>query len=174
MMLMNFIKRIKNEQVKFAYGIIDCEPLTLYAPSTGTVIGISDIPDETFSSGVLGTGFGIVPKETVVVAPFDGVVEMVAPTKHAIAVTSTEGVEVLVHVGVDTVSLNGEGFTTHCKEGDSVKAGQTLLTFDIAKIQEKGLNTTIAVFVTNSDTYHVSDVTLGEIKALQKVCMIQK
>lgn len=125
----------------------------LYAPVQGNVITRENIPDDTFASGVLGDGVGIEPETGEVVAPFDGEISTVAETGHAIGISGPEGMELLIHVGVDTVKMNGDGFTPLVKEGGKVKAGQKLLTFDMDKIKAAGYSSTVAVLLTNSDDY---------------------
>lgn len=125
----------------------------LFSPLRGNVINRTDIPDETFASGVLGDGIGIEPELGEVAAPFDGEISSVTDTRHAIGITGPGGMEVLIHVGIDTVNMHGEGFELLASEGDQVKAGQKLMTFDISKIQAAGYSTTAAVLLTNSDDY---------------------
>ena len=126
---------------------------TIYAPLTGNVIPLELIPDETFASGVLGNGIGIEPEIGEVVAPFEGTIVTVADTKHAIGLMGPNGMEMLIHVGVDTVKMQGEGFEVFVSAGDTVKAGQRLMTFSIDKIKESGFSTTTAVLLNNSDDY---------------------
>ncbi len=123
------------------------------APLTGSIVARDQIPDETFASGVLGDGVGILPSAGEVVAPFDGTISTTAQTGHAVGLSGPGGVEMLIHVGVDTVEMKGDGFTMLVKEGDKVRKGQKLLTFDISKIKAAGHPTTTAVLVTNSDDY---------------------
>ena len=126
---------------------------TIYAPITGNVIPLEQIPDETFASGVLGNGVGIEPEVGEVVAPFDGTIATVADTRHAIGLMGPNDMEMLIHVGVDTVKMQGEGFEVFVSEGDTVKTGQRLMTFSIDKIKESGYSTTTAVLLNNSDDY---------------------
>ncbi|HEQ1293850.1 TPA: PTS beta-glucoside transporter subunit IIBCA [Streptococcus pyogenes] len=123
---------------------------TLYAPMTGEMLFLSEVPDETFSSKLLGEGFAILPSEGVVYAPFDGKVITFFPTKHAVALKNTRGVEVLIHVGIDTVELKGQGFEQLVSVGDVVKRGQALLKMDIDFITSKGYSLISPVVVTNS------------------------
>lgn len=125
----------------------------LFAPVKGLVIPREEIPDSTFASGVLGDGIGIEPEVGEVVAPFDGEISSVTETRHAIGITGPDDMEVLIHVGVDTVKMNGDGFELHVSEGDKVKAGQKLITFDISKIKAAGYPATTAVLLTNSEDY---------------------
>ncbi|VHL45060.1 PTS beta-glucoside transporter subunit IIBCA [Streptococcus pyogenes] len=123
---------------------------TLYAPMTGEMLFLSEVPDETFSSKLLGEGFAILPSEGEVYAPFDGEVITFFPTKHAVALKNTRGVEVLIHVGIDTVELKGQGFEQLVSVGDFVKRGQALLKMDIDFITSKGYSLISPVVVTNS------------------------
>lgn len=126
---------------------------TVLSPMKGYIKALSESNDEAFSSGALGKGVVIIPEEGKVVAPFDGVVRTLFPTKHAIGIVSDDGCEVLIHIGIDTVRLEGEGFTSHVAQGDRVNAGQTLITFDMKEITEKGYDLTSPIIVTNSDNY---------------------
>ena len=126
---------------------------TIYAPVDGKVIFRKDIPDETFSQGILGDGVGIEPSEGVVYAPIDGEISTVAETKHAIGITGSNDMELLIHVGIDTVKMNGDGFHVLVAEGDRVRAGQKIMTVSLDKIKAAGFSTTTAVLLTNSDDY---------------------
>lgn len=126
------------------------EETVLYAPVKGNVIARDQIPDETFASGLLGDGVGIEPELGEVVAPCDGKISAVTDTKHAVGITGPKGAEILIHVGVDTVKMNGDGFELFVKEGDTVKKGQKLAAFDINKIKKAGYSTTTAVLIANA------------------------
>ena len=119
-------------------------------PVPGKVIPREEIPDETFATGVLGDGVGIDPAEGVVYAPFDGEISNIFDTNHAVSLEG-KGMELLIHVGVDTVNMKGDGFKGFVKEGDQVKAGQKLIEFDIEKIKKAGYSPVTAVLLTNSD-----------------------
>ncbi len=130
--------------------VIRCAAGQVLQPVKGTVISREEIPDDTFAAGVLGDGVGIQPTDDKVVAPFDGTISSVAESQHAVGIESN-GMEMLIHVGVDTVNMQGDGFTCLVKEGDAVKAGQPLIIFDRAKIKVAGYSDTVAVLLTNSD-----------------------
>ena len=121
------------------------------SPMNGTVIPLSEVPDAVFSSEMLGKGFGVEPSEGKAYAPVDGEVTTVFDTKHAIGLLSKHGVELLIHIGMDTVKLNGKGFDVKVKTGDQVKAGDLLAEFDIDLIKGEGYPVTTAVVVTNTD-----------------------
>ena len=126
---------------------------TIASPLKGNAIALSEVPDETFASGVLGMGAAVEPTEGKVTAPADGTVSTLFDTFHAIGLTLDNGVELLIHVGINTVELNGECYEAHVKEGDKVTKGQTLLTFDKDAIAAKGYPTVTPVIVTNADDY---------------------
>lgn len=135
-----------------------CEKDKVYSPLKGKAIALTEVKDETFAAGVLGQGFAVLPEAGKVVAPFNGKVTTLFETKHAVGVTSDSGIEVLIHVGLNTVALEGKYFTALVKEGDTVRRGQTLLTFDQKAIAEAGYDTTTPVIVTNADDYAAVDV----------------
>ena len=149
---------------------VDGTAKKLYAPIQGTIVPRNEIPDDTFAAGILGDGVGIDPEEGVVVAPFDGEISSVTDTKHAIGITGPADMEVLIHVGVDTVNMKGDGFELLVEEGQKVKAGQKLMTFDIAKIKAAGYSPVAAVLLTNSDDYpEFKVVKTGKTKRLEEV-----
>lgn len=147
----------------------------VYAPVEGNVIPMEEIPDEIFASGVLGEGVGIEPAKGEIVAPFDGTITTVFNTKHALGLTSSNGVELLIHVGINTVELEGEYYTSKVAGGDYVKTGQVLLTFDKEAISKAGYDVTTAVLVTNPDNYSkVCVEKTGAAAALDKIITVEK
>jgi len=134
---------------------------TVSAPINGKVIALSEVPDEAFSSGAMGKGLAIEPTDNKLYAPFDGSVVMVSPTKHAIGLVSKSGIELLVHIGLDTVILNGTPFSLNVKNGDKFKKGNLLISFDKELIESKGLKTITPIIVTNSHDY--KDVIFEEL-----------
>lgn len=125
------------------------EAVTVYAPLSGTVIPLSEVMDEAFSSGALGQGAAVIPAEGKLYAPADGVIAAFFPTGHAVGIQTADGVEILIHVGMDTVSLNGKGFDKKVNQGDTVKRGDLILEFDLQVIEEAGLSAVTPVIITN-------------------------
>ncbi|WP_285110254.1 beta-glucoside-specific PTS transporter subunit IIABC [Pediococcus sp. AC40] len=126
---------------------------TLLSPVSGQVKPLSTVNDPTFSSGAMGAGFSVDPSEDAIYAPADAEVTMLFPTKHAIGLRTDSGAEILIHIGIDTVKLNGEGFAALVKTGDHVKRGEKLIEFDRKKIRDQGFDSTVVVVVTNTDSY---------------------
>lgn len=135
--------------------------IRLTSPVAGELIPLSEVKDPVFGSGAMGRGAAVKDPQGKVVAPFDGEITVFFETKHAIGLKSTDGVEVLIHVGMDTVKLKGEHFTAQAAQGDKVKKGQVLLTFDPAAIREAGYDTTTPVVVTNAAEFADITVELG-------------
>lgn len=146
---------------------IETEPGCIYAPVEGRAIPHTEIQDPTFSAGVVGEGVGIIPVKGEVVAPFDGQISMFFDTRHAIGLVCDGGVEILIHVGVNTVELQGKYFTPLKQSGDKVKAGDRLLEFDMDGIKAAGYDLTTAVLVPAPN--HVEVVKTGNVKQLDKI-----
>lgn len=137
----------------------------LYSPMNGTVVKLEEIPDDVFSGNMLGNGAGILPSEGKLYAPCNGTVTMIFETKHAINIISKNGAEILLHVGIDTVRLNGKHYTVHATDGQTVKAGDLLLSFDTEAIQKEGYSTITPIVICNSDRYKTVELlSLGKIK----------
>lgn len=124
------------------------EQIEFLIPLEGTVMQIDDIPDEVFSKKMMGDGFGIDPKGNKVYSPVNGEIASLFPTKHAIGIKTDDGIEVLIHVGIDTVNLKGEGFTADVNVGDKVKAGDLLIEVDFSSIKPKVPSIITAVIFT--------------------------
>ena len=139
----------------------------ILSPLAGTAIALSDVPDPTFAQGVLGQGAAVEPSDGKVYAPADAEVSTLFDTKHAIGLTLKNGAELLIHIGINTVDLNGEGFTAHVSDGDSVKQGDLLISFDKEFITKKGFKTVTPVIVTNPEDFDAVSMTAsGKISAL--------
>lgn len=128
-------------------------PVEIASPLDGKEIALKDVDDEVFASGVTGKGIAIIPENNTVLSPADGTVSVLFPSKHAVGITTKEGIEILVHIGLNTVMLNGEGFTTFVKQGDQVKKGQKLLAFDKDFIKSKGCSLQSPLIITNADQF---------------------
>ena len=124
------------------------------SPLTGEVLPIEKAEDEVFASKVMGDGVVILPETTDVYAPFDGTIATLFPTKHAIGLVSDKGAEILIHIGINTVDLNGEGFKTFVKQGDSVTKGDKLISFDKVAIENAGYSSQTMVIITNGSNYN--------------------
>lgn len=129
------------------------EALTIYNPVSGKVISLQDVNDTTFSSGVLGDGYAVIPTEGKIYAPFSGTVETLMDTHHALGLLSNDGIEMLIHVGLETVSLQGKHFTPKVAAGDTFQKGDVLLEFDLAAIRAAGFDTATPVLVSNVDDF---------------------
>lgn len=134
------------------------------SPCEGKLVPITEVPDPTFAEKLLGDGFAVIPSQGEIYAPADGEVSMVFDTLHAITMTTSQGVELLIHIGLDTVTLKGGPFKAHITAGDSVKKGDLLVEADLEKIKEARLNTIIPVLICNSDNYEkISLLKEGEV-----------
>ncbi|WP_417900734.1 PTS glucose transporter subunit IIA [Bacillus haimaensis] len=129
----------------------------VFAPLSGKVTELTEVPDPTFSQKMMGDGLAIIPSEGEVVSPVDGEIVQFFHTKHAIGIRSVTGAEILIHVGLETVSMNGEGFEGHVREGDKVKAGDRLISFDLNLINEKAASTITPVVITNGEVVESLD-----------------
>lgn len=147
----------------------------IYVPVEGELVDLTTIKDEVFSSLAMGNGVAIRPVKGEVKAPFDGIITTFFPTGHAIGMEADNGAEVLIHVGMDTVSLDGEGFVPQVKEGDRVKKGQLLLKFDMDVIKAHGLETITPVVLTNTDDLQsVSPVKSGKVTEKDVIISFEK
>lgn len=133
------------------------------APARGKAVALEQVNDELFSSKALGDGVAIIPDEGIVYAPFDGKIEMLFETKHAVGFKAKNGAELLIHIGIDTVSLGGKGFDALKKAGDAVKAGEPIIKFDIDFIRENNLDPIIPIVVTNAQEYQIDILDIGQV-----------
>ena len=125
----------------------------LGAPAKGKAVPLTEVNDPTFSEGMLGQGVAVIPSEGKIYAPIDGEVGMVFDTLHAVSLTADCGAEVLIHVGLDTVKMNGDGFVSHVQAGDKVKKGDLLLEVDLEKVKAAGYDTITPMLICNTDDY---------------------
>lgn len=127
--------------------------MKLYSVANGKKKNLEEVNDEAFAQKMMGDGVAILSMDGMVYAPEDGVVTALFPTNHAIGINLASGVEILIHIGIDTVELNGEGFTAYVKQGDHVQRGDQLIAFDLGKVMSAGYETDIMVIITNSASY---------------------
>lgn len=144
------------------------------APLSGQVHPLSAVNDPTFSQEILGKGCAIEPAEGKVVAPVDATVSMMFETGHAVSLETSEGVELLIHVGLDTVMLKGAHYTPHCATGDKVEAGDTLLTFDIEAIRAAGYDVITPVLICNPDDFKEITAASDAVQAMQPLLTLKK
>ena len=134
----------------------------LCAPVVGNAVPISQVPDPTFAEELLGKGIAVEPTEGKILAPCDATVDMMFETGHAVSLVADFGAEVLIHVGLETVSLQGKHFTIHAANGDKVKKGDLLIEFDLEAIKAEGFNTITPMLVCNSADYGTFKVNVGK------------
>ena len=127
--------------------------LIIGSPVKGTTVPLSSVNDPTFSEGMLGKGAAILPSDGKIYAPADGTIETLFDTLHAFSLSTADGVEILVHVGLDTVKMGGDGFTGHVHSGDAVKKGDLILEIDLEKVKAAGYDTSTLVVICNTDDY---------------------
>lgn len=155
------------EQIETASPAKTCsgEDVPLCSPASGEIVPLKDVDDEVFSSGIAGQGVAVRLSEGTICAPCEGTITTVFPTKHAIGIVTDSGAEILVHIGINTVMLEGEGFDTFVNEGDKVKAGQKMVQVDTKLLSEKGYSLVTPVLITNFDSYkEIADIAQGQIK----------
>ena len=142
----------------------------LYAPVSGTYIPLEQVPDATFAEGVLGQGVAIEPQKGMIMSPAEGVVTAVANTYHAIGITTPDGVELLIHIGLDTVDMNGEGFLCYIEQGQTVKFGEKLMNFNINRIHQAGHPSTVIFTIPNSSELSKIEFNISEsVKVLEPI-----
>ena len=155
----------KAEAAKPEVKKVSAEKEVISSPVKGNVVPLEKVEDAAFSAGALGKGIAVDPTEGKVVAPCDGTVMTLFPTKHAIGIVSDNGCEVLIHIGMNTVKLEGKGFEAHIKQGDKVKKGDVLVTFDIESLKKEGYSLVTPIIVTNTADYlDVVEVANGSVK----------
>lgn len=145
---------------------------SLYNPIDGEIVELEKVPDEAFSQKILGDGFAVIPSGNNVYAPASGEVSVLFPTKHAVAITTEEGLEILVHIGIDTVNLNGEGFTAHVEQGNKVKKGDLLVSFDTEFVEKNAKSLISPIVITNMEKVENLTVDFSKKKAMEEVAKI--
>lgn len=145
--------------------------LEVFAPAKGEIIQLDKVPDPVFSEKMMGEGVAIIPSEGRIHAPIEGTIILVAETKHAVGIRSHDGTEILIHIGLETVSLNGEGFKVHVKAGDSVSIGQLLIEVDLTYIKKNAKSTITPIIVTNSHDRKIQYTRMNEYISDETVIM---
>ena len=146
----------------------------IYAPLSGEIVNIEDVPDVVFSEKIVGDGIAIRPKGNKIVAPIDGVIGKIFETNHAFSMESKEGIELFVHFGIDTVELKGEGFTRIAQEGQAVKRGDTVIEFDLELLESKAKSVLTPVVVSNMDEISNIEKKSGEVVAGESIVLVVK
>ncbi len=143
--------------------------IVLQAPVPGKAIEIAAVPDEVFAGKIVGDGLAFEPAEGVLYAPANGEIVQVFPTKHAIGLRTAEGLEILLHIGIDTVDMKGEGFESFVSAGQKVRAGERMMTFDLGLISQKAKSTAIPMVITNMDRVRSLKFQYGAVNPQSKV-----
>lgn len=137
--------------------------IELKSPVVGKATELSEVPDPVFSSGMLGNGVAIEPDTGVLFSPADGVINNIFPTKHAVGIITDDGIEILLHIGIDTVNLMGEGFESHVKRNDRVRMGDKLISFDLEGIKSKGKSVITPMVIVNMDIVDSIEYKYGKV-----------
>nr|WP_307991351.1 PTS glucose transporter subunit IIA [uncultured Niameybacter sp.] len=148
--------------------------IELCSPITGEAVDLSQVPDPVFAEKMVGDGIAIIPTEDIVVAPCDGKIVQIFPTNHAIGIETTTGLDLLIHIGIDTVDLKGDGFKRLVEEGDMIKKGQPILEVDIKRVKELGKPLTSPFVITNADELEFKKRTTGKVEAGKTVILTVK
>ncbi len=143
--------------------------LVIDAPFEGEIVDITLVADQVFSSKILGEGVAVKPKSNIAVAPCDGEITQIFPTNHAFGITTKEGVEILIHIGIDTVELKGEGFKRLIEVGEKVKKGTPIIQVDIEYIKNEGKDTITPIVITNMDKIENIEKNFQDTKGVLKI-----
>lgn len=152
----------------------DLDEVEIYSPGKGQIIPLSEVPDQVFAQKMMGDGVGFVPEDGEIVAPFDGTVKTIFPTKHAIGIESDEGVELLIHIGIDTVKLDGSGFESMVSTGDTIKKGQKLMQVDLDYIKENAPSIVTPLILTNLENRTLEITDVSEVKSQQLIMTVKQ
>jgi PTS system glucose-specific IIA component len=142
---------------------VDTGAIDIISPLSGEIVNIEDVPDVVFAEKIVGDGIAIKPSGNKMVAPVNGTIGKIFETNHAFSIESNDGIELFVHFGIDTVELKGEGFTRIAEEGQEVKAGDTVIEFDLAFLEEKAKSTLTPVVISNMDEIKELNKLAGEV-----------
>lgn len=158
------------------FGGEKAEKITLYAPVSGEIVDITSVSDETFAQKIMGDGVAIVPANGKIYSPYDATIDnmFVFETGHAFSFKTADGVELLVHIGFDTVHLKGEHFKAHHKTGDTIKKGDLMIEVELDAVKEAGYDTTVVMVILNSDSFSDFEKTTGTIEAGSEILTLTK
>lgn len=154
--------------------VVEPTPSGIYATCDGELMHMADLPDPLFAAGAMGVAVGVKPTRGVVYAPVSGTITLMTGTLHALGIRSDEGIDILIHVGVDTVNMKGDGFHGYVEQGQHVVAGESLMTMDLAKISDAGYSDVVILVVINSDEYTtITPVPAGPVAAGTQVMTVE-
>lgn len=157
------------------FTIFKKKQIEVFSPLKGTFVPIEKVQDEVFSKKVLGDGFAIMPTSRTVLSPVDGEIKMIFPTHHALGISTKEGIEMMIHIGIDTVNENGEGFQNHVHIDQTVKSGEPLISFNLDGLREKGYDMTTMVIITGSNSFDmINMIKEQEVDTNTVVCILEK
>lgn len=142
---------------------------TIKTPFNGKIVDITEVKDQAFSNKLIGDGFAVIPENNIAVAPCDGKITTIFPTNHALGITTKDGLEVLLHIGIDTVELKGEGFKRLIEVGSKVKKGQEVIEIDLEYLKRSGVDSTTSVVITNMDKVESLEKHLDNAEKVLKV-----
>ncbi len=156
------------------FGLKKQKERAVYSPADGVAIKLSDVPDDAFSQGILGLGAAVIPKNGNIYSPVDGEIIDITDTKHAFCITADDGTEILLHIGVDTVKLKGEGFDVKIVSGDKVKAGTKIAEVDLEVLEKNSISKHTPVILTEANDYNITQVHEGNVTGGKDVLFLYK
>lgn len=156
------------------FGLKKQKERAVYSPADGIAVKLTDVPDEAFSQGILGLGAAVIPKTGNIYSPVDGEIIDITDTKHAFCITADDGTEILLHIGVDTVKLKGEGFCVKIVSGDKVKAGAKIAEVDLEVLEKNSISKHTPVILTEAQNYNITQVHEGEVFGGKDVLFLYK
>ena len=156
------------------FGLKKQKERAVYSPADGIAIKLSDVPDEAFSQGILGMGAAVIPKNGNIYSPVDGEIMDITDTKHAFCITADDGTEILLHIGVDTVKLKGDGFDVKIVSGDKVKAGMKIAEVDLEVLEKNSISKHTPVILTEAQNYNITQVHEGEVLGGKDILFLYK
>ena len=143
----------------------------IYSPCDGEIIPLSDVPDQVFADKILGDGAAVIPESGTIVSPVDGKIAQTFDSHHAYAITSNEGLDILIHIGLNTVELKGDGFKSYVKDGDIIKKGDKIADVDLEYIADRGYNLHTPIIITNQNVINSFEVMYGQKKQGEEIVL---